>query len=49
MLVGSTAGSYVPAIWGGSLLSVSSIMLGGAGGILGIWAGYVLAQRIGVE
>jgi len=49
MLVGSTVGSYVPMIWGGSLLSVSSILFGGIGGILGIWAGYKLAQMIGVE
>lgn len=49
MLVGSTVGSYVPMVWGGSLLSVSSILFGAIGGILGIWAGYKLAQMIGVE
>ena len=49
MLVGSTVGSYVPMIWGGDLLSVSSVMLGGVGGILGIWAGYQAARMIGVD
>lgn len=49
MLAGSTVGSYVPMIWGGDLLSVSSIMFGGVGGLLGIWAGYRLAQIIGVD
>lgn len=49
MLAGSTAGSYAPMIWGGDLLSMSSILFGGIGGLLGIWAGYHLAQRLGVD
>ncbi|MDB5237226.1 MAG: hypothetical protein JWL88_328 [Parcubacteria group bacterium] len=34
--VGSTAGSYVPALWGGSLFSMTSIFLGAVGGAIGI-------------
>ena len=49
MVIGSYAGSFIPLIWGGSALSVSSIMFGGVGGFLGIWAGYHLARRLGLE
>ena len=49
MIAGSYAGSFIPLIWGGSAFSISSIMLGGAGGIFGIWVGFRVAQRIGVE
>ncbi len=35
-LIGSTAGSYIPALWGGSLFSFSSILLGALGGAAGI-------------
>jgi hypothetical protein len=35
-LVGSTAGSYLPALWGGSLFSFTSILLGAVGGAAGI-------------
>jgi hypothetical protein len=40
----STIGSYIPALWGGSLFSFTSIILGGAGGILGIYLGYKISQ-----
>ena len=43
--VGSTAGGYLPMIWGQSAFSVTSIVLGFVGGIAGIWAGYKLSQR----
>ena len=39
MTVGSTVGAYLPALWGGDLLSFSSLILSGVGGILGIWLG----------
>jgi hypothetical protein len=45
MVLGSYAGSYIPAIWGGSLFSLSSILFGAAGGFAGIWVGYKLARR----
>jgi|GEM_PF-1011545 hypothetical protein len=34
MFVGSTIGSYIPALWGGSLLSFTSILLGVIGGLV---------------
>jgi len=45
MFVGLYAGSYVPALWGGSLFSMSSIFLGAVGGFIGIWAGYKIGSR----
>jgi len=40
MFVGSTIGSYVPVLWGGSMLSFISILFSLIGGIVGIWLGY---------
>ena len=35
--IGSIIGGYIPAIWGGAgLLSISSLLLGATGAILGI-------------
>jgi hypothetical protein len=45
MFIGSFAGSYIPVLWGGSVLSVSSLLFGGAGGIAGIWIGYKIASN----
>ena len=43
MVVGSIAGGYVPALFGGERLMVS--LLGGfVGGIAGIWVGYKLSR-----
>jgi hypothetical protein len=36
-IIGSTVGSYVPAIFGASLLSPISLIGGLVGGIAGIW------------
>ncbi len=44
-IVGSTAGAYIPAIWGASVFSLSSILLSGVGGILGIWVGFTIGKR----
>jgi hypothetical protein len=44
--VGSGIGGYVPLLWGGSLLSLSSIVLGMVGGLAGIWVGYRIGQSI---
>jgi hypothetical protein len=48
MFVGSTIGSAVPLIWGGSLLSLTSIALSMIGGGIGIWLGYRLCRSLGV-
>jgi len=46
IFVGSTIGSFVPLLWGDSLLSFSSIIFSGIGAFLGLWAGYKLGQGI---
>lgn len=48
MTIFSWVGSYVPVLWGGSLLSIASLACGAFGGFLGIWAGYKLALRLGL-
>jgi hypothetical protein len=44
LFVGSTIGSYVPALWGAGVFSMSSLLFGALGGFLGIWAGYKISQ-----
>jgi hypothetical protein len=44
MIVGSFAGSYVPVLWGDSAFSLTSFFFGGLGGLIGIWAGYKIAD-----
>ena len=39
LFVGSTAGNFIPALWGASMFSMSSVLLSAVGGILGIWFG----------
>lgn len=41
---GSTIGSYLPILWGGSAFSFSSIFFGLIGGLVGIWAGWKIGQ-----
>lgn len=47
MFVGSTIGSYVPVLWGGSLLSLLSILFSVIGGVVGIWLGYQVSKYLG--
>jgi hypothetical protein len=44
LTLGSIAGGYLPALWGGDLLSFSSVILSTAGGMLGIWLGYTFGE-----
>jgi hypothetical protein len=44
LTLGSIAGGYLPALWGGDLLSFSSVILSTVGGILGIWPGYTCGE-----
>ncbi len=46
VIAGSTIGSFIPAIWGDSIFSFSSIVLSFIGGLAGIWAGYKVHQAI---
>lgn len=47
MFLGSTVGSYVPLLWGGSVFSFTSILFGVIGGLLGIWLGYQVSKYLG--
>ena len=40
LTVGSAIGGYLPALWGGDLISFSSVVFSAVGGIVGIWLGY---------
>ncbi|MHB8651835.1 MAG: hypothetical protein ACYC8S_01735 [Minisyncoccota bacterium] len=44
MVVGSTLGAYVPAIWGDSVFSFSSVFLSAVGGFGGIWLMYKVTR-----
>jgi hypothetical protein len=44
MFLGSTLGSYIPVLWGGSVFSFTSILLGVIGGLVGIWLGYKISK-----
>ncbi len=44
LFIGSTAGSFLPMLWGGSLFSFSSIILSGLGGIAGIYVFYKISR-----
>jgi len=46
--IGGIIGAYIPFLWGDTdIFSGWSILLATVGGIVGIWAGLKLAQRIG--
>ncbi len=47
LFMGSTIGGYVPLLWGDGLLSMSSVILSGVGGLAGIYVGYIVGQRFG--
>jgi hypothetical protein len=42
--IGGTIFSFIPALWGGSLLGGWSIFLTIPGGLLGIWVVYKIAH-----
>ncbi len=44
MVVGSTLGGYAPSLWGAGGLSLASVVFGGIGGLVGIWAGYKISR-----
>ncbi len=44
MMVGSLVGSFLPLLWGASELSMSAMVWGAVGGILGIYVGYKISQ-----
>jgi len=44
VVVGSTLGGYVPALWGAGGLTLASVFFGAVGGVAGIWAGYKISR-----
>ncbi|HWU24386.1 MAG TPA: hypothetical protein VN086_01365 [Candidatus Paceibacterota bacterium] len=44
MLVGSTIGGFIPALWGDSFLSFSSIIFSALGAMAGIYIVYKLTH-----
>jgi outer membrane lipoprotein SlyB len=44
MVVGSTLGGFIPALWGAGGFSMASVVFGAIGGVLGIWAGYRISR-----
>jgi outer membrane lipoprotein SlyB len=44
MVVGSSLGGYLPALWGAGGFSMSSVVFGAVGGVAGIWAGFKLSR-----
>jgi len=46
VFIGSSVGAYLPVLWGGSIISYSSVFLSAAGGIAGIWLGLKIGNSI---
>lgn len=46
VLVGSTVGGFVPALWGASMLSVAGVLFSIVGGVAGIWVGARLGSDL---
>jgi hypothetical protein len=44
MVIGSIAGGYIPVLWGAGFFSVTSVLFGGLGGILGIWVAWRITK-----
>jgi len=43
LFIGSTIGSYIPALFGASLISFSSIFFSAIGGVIGVYITYKLS------
>jgi hypothetical protein len=46
--LGGVIGSYIPSLWHADFLSLSSILLGGVGGLVGIWVAFKLNNYFGM-
>jgi hypothetical protein len=44
VIVGATAGGFVPELWGGSSFSLASLLFGALGGAAGVWVGVRLGD-----
>jgi uncharacterized membrane protein YeaQ/YmgE (transglycosylase-associated protein family) len=45
-IVGSTLGGLLPSLWHASMWSMSGLVLSTIGGLVGIWAGWKVSQRL---
>jgi hypothetical protein len=43
VLIGSTIGGFVPALWGGDLISYAGLLWSGVGAFAGLWIGYKMS------
>ena len=43
VFIGSTIGSLIPGLWGDDMFSYSSVLLGGAGALMGLWIGFKMS------
>jgi hypothetical protein len=46
LTIGSTLGGYLPTLFGADPFSAWPILMSAVGGVLGVWAGYKLADYI---
>ncbi|HEY0221099.1 MAG TPA: hypothetical protein VGC58_02655 [Candidatus Paceibacterota bacterium] len=44
MMVGSAVGSFIPMLWGGSMVSMTAFILTAVGGAGGIYLGFKLGE-----
>jgi predicted MFS family arabinose efflux permease len=40
ILTGSTIGGVIPELWGAEMLSFTSLLLSGIGGLVGLWIAF---------
>jgi len=44
LFVGSTAGSFIPKLWGAGQFSISSLITSAIGALIGLWVGFKLTN-----
>ncbi len=48
LFIGSSIGGFVPNLWGSGMFSISTVILSGVGGVIGVWIGFKIAALIGL-
>jgi hypothetical protein len=43
VFIGSTIGSLIPGLWGDGVFSYTSVLLSGAGALVGLWIGFKMS------
>jgi hypothetical protein len=44
IFIGSTIGGFIPALWGGDMISYSGVLLSGVGAFVGLWVAYRVSR-----